>query len=108
LQTYKPLTTPWFRYFLAYDPQPVLTKIKIPVLALNGSKDMQVAAQANLQGFEKGLLAAGNKHFKTVELPDLNHLFQHCQKCTVAEYGLLEETFSKEVLGIMTDWLKLQ
>ncbi|MEZ4902450.1 MAG: hypothetical protein R2822_12215 [Spirosomataceae bacterium] len=58
LQTYKPLTSPWFRYFLAYDPQPILSRIKIPVLALNGSKDAQVAAQANLKGFEKGLLAA--------------------------------------------------
>lgn len=108
LQSYKPLTTPWYRYFLAYDPQFYLSRIKIPVLALNGSKDIQVAAQANLAGFEKGLTVAGNKNFKTVVLPELNHLFQKCQKCTVAEYGMLSETFSVEVLAIMTNWLKAQ
>ncbi len=96
----------WYRYFLKYDPQPILSQIKIPVLALNGSKDLQVAAKPNLAGFEKGLTVAGNKNFKIVELPDLNHLFQKCQKCTMAEYGLLEETFSEEALEIMTTWLK--
>jgi uncharacterized protein len=96
----------WYRYFLKYDPQTVLSKIKIPVLALNGSQDLQVASKPNLEGFEKGLTAAGNKHFKTVEIPGLNHLFQKCQKCTVNEYGLLEETFSIEALEIMTAWLK--
>jgi uncharacterized protein len=98
----------WFRYFLAYDPLPTLAKVKIPVLALNGSKDVQVAAKQNLAGFEKGLTAAGNKNFKTIELEGLNHLFQKCQKCTANEYGLLEETFSVEALNIMTDWLKEQ
>lgn len=96
----------WFRYFLAYDPAPTLAQIKIPVLALNGSADVQVAAVQNLAGFEKGLTAAGNKNFKTVSLPGLNHLFQKCQKCTATEYGLLEETFSVEALQLVGDWLK--
>ncbi|AEI48748.1 alpha/beta hydrolase family protein [Runella slithyformis] len=98
----------WYRYFLKYDPQPNLAKIKIPVLALNGSNDVQVSAKENLAGFEKGLTAAGNKNFKTVELPGLNHLFQTCQKCTTAEYGLLEETFSPEALKLIINWLKQQ
>lgn len=98
----------WYRYFLKYDPQPILAKIKIPVLALNGSNDVQVSAKENLAGFEKGLTAAGNKNFKTVALPGLNHLFQTCQKCTAAEYGLLEETFSPEALKLIIDWLKQQ
>lgn len=100
------MNSKWYRYFVKYDPQPILSKTTIPVLALNGSKDLQVASKPNLAGFEKGLTAAGNKNFKIIELPDLNHLFQKCQKCTVAEYGMLEETFSTEALGIMTTWLK--
>ncbi|HEX6523420.1 MAG TPA: alpha/beta hydrolase [Streptosporangiaceae bacterium] len=32
----------WFRDFLAYDPSPVLTRIKVPVLALTGGQDVQV------------------------------------------------------------------
>lgn len=100
------MSSKWYRYFVKYDPQPILSKTTIPVLALNGSKDLQVSPKPNLAGFEKGLTAAGNKHFKIVEIPDLNHLFQKCQKCTVAEYGMLEETFSPEALGILTAWLK--
>ena len=100
------MNSKWYRYFVKYDPMPVLSQLTIPVLALNGSKDLQVAAKPNLAGFEKALTQAGNKHFKIVELPDLNHLFQTCRKCTVAEYGMLEETFSPEALKLMTDWLK--
>ncbi|WP_428655458.1 alpha/beta hydrolase family protein [Runella sp.] len=98
----------WYRYFLKYDPQPILAQIKIPVLALNGGSDLQVSAKENLAGFEKGLTAAGNRNFKTIELPGLNHLFQKCQKCTTAEYGMLEETFSADALKIIVDWLKQQ
>jgi hypothetical protein len=51
------------------------------------------------------LKAGGNTDYKTVELPGLNHLFQTCQKCTVAEYGTIEETFSPKALEVMGDWL---
>ncbi len=102
------INSKWYRYFLKYDPQPVLSQIKIPVLALNGSNDLQVSAKENLAGFEKGLKVAGNTRFKTMELPELNHLFQKCQKCTTAEYGMLTETFSADALKLIIDWLKQQ
>ena len=35
----------------------------------------------------------------------LNHLFQHCETGQVKEYGRIEETFSPEVLGALTDWI---
>src|SRR5690606_32585342 len=38
------LGTPWFRYFLRYDPVPNLARIEVPVLALSGSLDVQVPA----------------------------------------------------------------
>lgn len=106
IRQFDAMNSKWYRYFVKYDPQPSLSKITIPVLALNGSKDLQVASKPNLAGFEKSLAEAGNKNFKILEIPDLNHLFQKCQKCTLAEYGMLEETFSPEALGIMTAWLK--
>ena len=96
----------WYRYFLKYDPAPTLQKIKIPVLALNGDKDMQVDAAANLTAFEVNLKKAGNKNYKVVTLQGLNHLFQNCQTCTITEYSTLEETFSTKALLIVSDWLK--
>ena len=40
--------------------------------------------------------------------PKLNHLFQTCEKGTLAEYGQLEETINPEVLKDMTEWIKKQ
>src|SRR5260370_24410483 len=71
------LVSPWFRYYLDYDPVPALQKTACPVLALNGDKDLQVPPQHNLSRIEKALHEGGNKHFQTNELPVLNNLFQH-------------------------------
>jgi dipeptidyl aminopeptidase/acylaminoacyl peptidase len=100
----KSLRNPWMQYFLAYDPTENLAKIKCPVLAINGEKDIQVLAESNLAGWGQ-VKKNGNKDVTLKAMPNLNHLFQHCQKCTVAEYGELTETFSPEVLKIMGDWL---
>ena len=37
--------TPWYRYFITFDPLPVLKNVKVPVLALNGELDLQVAVE---------------------------------------------------------------
>ena len=97
--------SPWFRFFLKYDPRPTLESVTVPVLALNGGSDVQVSPKENLSGIENALKNGGNKKFKIVELPGLNHLFQHCKTCAVAEYGQLEETFSEDALKIMKDWI---
>jgi fermentation-respiration switch protein FrsA (DUF1100 family) len=78
----------------------------MPVLALNGSKDIQVTPRENLAGIEKALKAGGNRDFKVLELPGLNHLFQTCTACTVGEYGQLAETFAPSALTIVSDWIR--
>ncbi|MDQ6756263.1 MAG: alpha/beta fold hydrolase [Bacteroidota bacterium] len=100
------LDNPWFKYFLQFDPQPYLTKLKCKVLALNGEKDLQVISKPNLKGIKMALQKSKSPGYEIKEMRGLNHLFQHCKKCTVNEYGELEETFSPEVLQIMSDWLK--
>jgi biotin carboxylase len=75
------------------------------VLALNGEKDLQVAADVNLPAIVKALKSGGNKAVTMMKLPELNHLFQHCKTGLPAEYGEIEETFSPEVLKIMSDWI---
>lgn len=97
---------PWMRWFAAHDPVPVLKRVRVPVLALNGSRDVQVTSRENLGGIEQALTAGGNADFSVRELPGLNHLFQHCTSCTVAEYGQLEETFSPSALEAIADWLR--
>src|SRR5690606_3827583 len=85
--------TPWFRYFASYDPAPVLKKLSCAVLALNGSKDLQVLPVENLAGIKNALQKSKSKSYELVEVPQLNHLFQTCKTCTIAEYANLEESF---------------
>jgi len=102
------LTSPWYRYFLSFDPATVLSKVTSPVLALNGEKDMQVPPALNLPAIRRVLTAAGNQHFEVVELPGLNHLFQHAKTGSPIEYGQIEETMAPEVLDLVAAWITKQ
>ena len=102
------VTSAWFRYFVRFDPAPTLRQVTCPVLALNGSKDLQVPAKENLAAIAAALEAGGNKEVEIKEYPGLNHLFQHCEHGTIAEYGLIEETISPEVLADMAAWIGKQ
>lgn len=104
-QGIKQLTKPWFRFFMKFDPRPTLENVTVPVLALNGEKDLQVPPKENLVEIEKALKTGGNKNFKTVLLPNLNHLFQNCTTGSPTEYGTIEETFSPDALKIIKDWI---
>ena len=100
------LTSPWFRFFLDYDPLPSLQKTKCPVLALYGQKDLQVPSKTNLPLLQKALSDADNTQSDIRQLADLNHLFQHAYSGSPAEYGAIEETFSPQALQIIGDWLQ--
>jgi dipeptidyl aminopeptidase/acylaminoacyl peptidase len=87
------------------DPAIYWKKVKCPVLALNGDKDIQVVADENIPAIEHALKSSGNNSVKTVILPGLNHLFQQCKTGLPAEYGSIEETFSPDALKIIGDWI---
>ncbi len=97
--------TPWFRYFLAFDPADYISKIKCPVLALNGTLDMQVNSTANLAAIKTSLQKAGNKTFQVMALPGLNHLFQKATTGSVAEYAQSEETVNPVALQDVSGWI---
>ena len=103
------VSNPWFQYFIKFNPDDYLSKVKIPVLALNGSLDLQVSAVENLNGIKKSLTKAGNKHFEIVKIDGLNHLFQTTETGNPAEYAKIEETFSPKALEKISSWvLKLK
>jgi pimeloyl-ACP methyl ester carboxylesterase len=99
------ITSPWMRYFLTYDPQKSLKKVKCPVLALIGEKDLQVPATQNIPAIEKAFKESGNKDYTIKELHNLNHLFQHCKTGSPEEYADIEETFSLETLELVCNWI---
>ena len=99
------MISPWYLHFMRYDPTKDLQQIKCPVLALNGEKDIQVDATMNLKAIQERISENGNKRVTTKAYPKLNHLFQTCEKGTLAEYGQLEETISPEVLKDILEWI---
>jgi pimeloyl-ACP methyl ester carboxylesterase len=99
------LASPWFRYFLDYDPVPALQKTLCPVLALDGEKDLQVLPKENLAAIQKALKDAGNSDFQATELPGLNHLFQHAPTGSPTEYGVVLETMAPEALNAVSGWV---
>ncbi len=99
------LRSPWIRFFARHDPANVLERVDCPVLALNGEKDLQVPCEVNLAAIGEALKKGGNKNVTIHAFPDLNHLFQHCKTGLMEEYGKIEETFSPEVLKIMSSWI---
>ena len=99
------LDSPWMRFFVGYDPRPALGRLEIPVLAINGGRDIQVLPKENLSAIGSALEAGGNRDVTVRELPGLNHLFQTCVTCTVGEYGQLEETFAPAALETISKWV---
>jgi fermentation-respiration switch protein FrsA (DUF1100 family) len=100
------LLNPWMRYFLRLDPQIALKKVTCPVLAINGSKDLQVPAEQNIPAIKNAIESNGNKHVTVEILSNLNHLFQTCNTGSLNEYATIEDTFSPIALNVIEKWLK--
>jgi len=100
------MVSPWMRYFLKYDPAVAFSKVKCPVLAINGDKDLQVPAKENLHAIEAALKSGGNDRCTARTIAGVNHLFQSCTKGTPDEYAAIEETISPAVLKMIEEWVK--
>jgi uncharacterized protein len=95
----------WLRYYLTCDPATSLKQLRIPVLVINGELDSQVSPEQNLPVAAKILEEAGNRNYKIIKFPKLNHFFQTCETGSVLEYGKIEETIAPAVLDTLSDWI---
>ena len=102
------ISSPWMEYFMKYNPVTALEKVKCPVLAVNGEKDLQVPPKENLTAIKNALTKGGNKNVTIIEFPNLNHLFQECQTGSPNEYATIEQTFSPTALTEITNWIRKQ
>lgn len=87
------------------QPATQLAKVRCRVLAINGSKDLQVLPGDNLNAIESVLKANGNKGVTVKELPGLNHLFQECTTGLTDEYGEIGQTMSPLALETISNWI---
>lgn len=102
-QQVKSLSSKWMVYFIKTNPRQFLKQVTCPVLALNGTKDVQVIPKLNLNGIKKGLKKS--KDITIIKLDNLNHLFQTCETGAVDEYAKIEETFSPIALELIANWI---
>ncbi|MCE7054233.1 alpha/beta hydrolase [Algoriphagus sp. AGSA1] len=101
-------TSPWVKYFLRYDPSKTLEKVKCPVLAINGEKDLQVPPKENLSAIKQALEKGDNDRVTIKEYKDLNHLFQESDTGSPMEYSVIEQTIAPVVLREVADWIMEQ
>ncbi|MCL2144011.1 MAG: alpha/beta hydrolase [Endomicrobia bacterium] len=99
-------TGAWMRNFLRYNPADALEEVKCPVLALWGSKDLQISPKNNINAMRQALEKSGNRDAAFKIYKGLNHMFQECKTGLPAEYPFIEQTFSPEVLSDILKWVK--
>ena len=91
---------------LLHDPAPALAKVRCPVLAIAGERDLQVLPDQNAPAIEKALKQGGNKDATVVRLPGLNHLLQPATTGLPAEYAQIETTIAPAALDAITTWIR--
>ena len=102
------LMDPWLRFFIAHDPRPTLRAVDVPVLALAGAKDQQVAPDTNQAAIAEALNASTDSSVTVRTLDGLNHLFQSAETGAPSEYGRIEETFDPAAIDVIADWIDAQ
>ena len=87
------------------DPAEALRRVRCPILALGGSRDIQVEAAPNLAALAAAAESGGNRRVETRIYEGLNHLFQPCSTGAVGEYGQIRQTMDEQVLEDIAAWI---
>lgn len=98
----------WARQFLAFESKTYLTQLNLPFLVINGTKDVQVPALANQEGFKKGMSPITLEKSTFCLLEGANHLFQQCKDCNLSEYATLEQTLDPQIMTWVKTWILAQ
>ena len=100
----KTATSPWYRFFIRYNPADYLSKVDMPVLLVFGGKDVMVNARQNEESAMRCL--AHNKDVTVHVFPNINHLLLPCEKGTQDEYASLkDEHVLPELLSTLDSWI---
>lgn len=103
LQTF---SSPWYFTLFHINPIPYLKKVKTPVLAISGEKDLQVEAISAQKNMRKYLKDKYHYHLNTFTiLKGDNHLLQPCTTGSIEEYGEIETTIDPLALDEIVGWL---
>lgn len=98
--------SPWFRFFLDFDPVAVLRRVTVPVLGVFAENDLQVPPTLNVGPMKDAFAAAGNRDYTVTVLPTMNHLFQASETGNPSEYASLKKEFAPGFLELLSDWIQ--
>ena len=96
--------SPWFRFFIDYDPKPALEQVMCPVLFVFGGLDTQVPLEVNRKRIRDVLQKSGNNDYTLKVIPKANHCFQSANTGSPSEYMSLEKKFVPGFLEFVSDW----
>jgi pimeloyl-ACP methyl ester carboxylesterase len=104
-QQLKMIKSPWFQYYLNYDPANDLENVNCPVLAIYGENDTQVPPKPNIQKLKK--IKQNNKEtLITIEkIDDANHLFQKSETGSPTEYQTAPKEFVDDFPETIINWI---
>lgn len=100
------LTSPWFRFFVQHDPASTLRQVDVPVLALYGSRDLQVPPEQNVAPMRAALGNSPSDDTTVRVLDGLNHLFQPADTGLPTEYAQIDTTMAPAALHTVSDWIR--
>ena len=99
------LRSPWMRFFIGFDPSTALRRVRCPVFAVFGGRDLQVPQAVNRARLETALREARNQNVTVEVYPEANHLFMKAVTGQPAEYATLPKAFVAPLLDDVAAWI---
>ncbi len=107
-EQFQQLRSPWYRFFLSYDPSTNWMMMRCPTLAMWGSNDVQILPELNRNNLRVAVERNADLNVQFSIVPGLNHLMQTSQSGLPEEYDIIEETVSPTALKLIRDWALAQ
>jgi pimeloyl-ACP methyl ester carboxylesterase len=98
------MKSPWMRNFIRFDPADAWRRVRVPILAVNGTLDLQVWHDLNLPAIQRAVREAGGR-VDVVRLDGLNHLLQPTETGSPDEYGVIDITMDEKAMELIAEWI---
>jgi len=101
---FRPSVQPFMASWMKYDPSKEISKLKIPVLVVNGTSDIQVSEE------QAQKLAEANENSELVILDQMNHIFRKIEAkdrlVNSKSYNEPNLPLHPELISILTEFVK--
>ena len=113
---FDPAAPPLHRSLFLFDPAPQFVGLTLPVLILNGDRDVQVLVERDARFLERAAHDAGLPDVEFVVVPESNHVLKHetrpledlllAPDQVVVSYGADDRDLAPSAVSTIVDWLQ--